>query len=79
MNKIQITIIESDAGVRVDVSGNLDNRTSDASFVARGMVIYAAALFVGGRQVTLSGSANTQQMPELATLGGSRPALRPSV
>lgn len=57
MPTILIEVTDTDHGVKVDVRGDLDG-LSDAAFVARGMVVYAGALFVGGRPVLLAGDAD---------------------
>jgi hypothetical protein len=65
-------------GVKVDVRGDLDGFGS-AAFVARGMVVYAGALFVEAKPVLLAGDADPVRLrparhadaPEPATVRGN--------
>lgn len=51
-----IEVSNTPHGVKVDVRGDLDG-LSDAAFVARGMTVYAGALFVSAKPVLLGGDA----------------------
>ena len=62
MPTIYIEVTDTPHGVKVDVRGDLQG-LSDAAFVARGLTIYAAALFVGGRPVLLGGDADPVALP----------------
>lgn len=57
MPSLNIEISDTEHGVKVDVQGDLDG-LSDAAFVARGMVVYAGALFVSAKPVLLAGDAD---------------------
>ena len=57
MPKIMIEVSNTPHGVKVDVRGDLDG-LSDAAFVARGMTVYAGALFVSAKPVLLGGDAD---------------------
>ena len=69
MPKIMIKVSNTPHGVKVDVRGDLDGFSS-AAFVARGMVVYAGALFVEAKPVLLAGDADPVRLrparPELA-------------
>jgi len=60
MTKIMIEVTDGAHGVRVDVRGDLKGN-GDAAFVARGMVVYAGALFVSAKPVIISGDAGHDQ------------------
>lgn len=67
MTTIQFEIFDTPGGgVIVNVRGDMDNRVSNAAFVARGMAIYANALFVGSQQVRVAGDD-----VDLLPLGGA--------
>ena len=78
MPKIMIEVSNSPHGVKVDVQGDLDGFSS-AAFVARGMVVYAGALFVEAKPVLLAGDADPVRLrparpepkPEPATVRGN--------
>ncbi len=56
MTTIKFEVFDTPSGgVIVNIRGDLDNRVSNAAFVARGMAIYANALFVGAQQVLVAG------------------------
>ena len=57
MPNIMIEVSNTPHGVKVDVQGDLDGFSS-AAYVARGMVIYAGALFVEAKPVLLAGDAD---------------------
>jgi hypothetical protein len=57
MLAIYIEVTDTKHGVKVDVRGDLDGFSS-AAFVARGMVVYAGALFVEAKPVLLAGDAD---------------------
>jgi hypothetical protein len=61
MPTIFIQVTDTEHGVKVDVQGDLDG-LSDAAFVARGMTVYAGALFVSARPVLLAGDADPVQL-----------------
>lgn len=62
MPTIHFQVSDTEHGVKVDVQGDL-NGLSDAAFVARGMVVYAGALFVSAKPVLLAGDADPVQLP----------------
>lgn len=63
MPSLIIEISDTQHGVKVDVQGDLHG-FSDAAFVARGVVVFAGALFVGGRPVLLAGDADPVQLAQ---------------
>ena len=78
MPKILIEVSNTPHGVKVDVRGDLDGFSS-AAFVARGMVVYAGALFVEAKPVLLAGDADPVRLrpvrpklaPQSATVRGN--------
>lgn len=66
MPTIYIEVTDTEHGVKVDVRGDLDG-LSDAAFVARGMTVYAGALFVSAKPVLLGGDADPVPLPRHGT------------